>query len=341
MKIIINSLILTCLLISILLLNSCKKDEKNIPVLITVPAISIKATTAIMGGQIAYDGGSDITERGACWGTEQNPDLSGSKTTGGKGTGNYKCMLRGLNPGTLYYARAYATNSKGTAYGGEVRFTTGIAGAPTVVTIADPTQSSYYGATIGLNITYDGGAPVTEKGVCWGANENPTIVDNEKITNTDRIDTIKINYMCYISPLTPSTVYHTRAYAINAAGISYGNDKTITTLSLPEVSTLSPTSITNNSAAVSGNLISKGDAVNFETGICYATSPNPTYYSYHVNGGTTETGEYTSNLTGLVPGTVYYARAYVYWLQWDRHWNAEFAVYGNEVTFTTKTGSGK
>ena len=42
----------------------------------------------------------------------------------GSGTGTYTSSLTGLTANTLYYVRAYATNSVGTAYGNQVTFTT-------------------------------------------------------------------------------------------------------------------------------------------------------------------------------------------------------------------------
>lgn len=336
MKITLNSLALLFLLFILVALNYCKKEEKSLPVLITVPARSVMATTALMGGQIAYDGGAEITERGACWGTKPNPDKSGSKTTGGKGTGSYKCTLTRLNPGTLYYARAYATNSEGTAYGGEIKFTTGYAEAPTVVTTLDPTDIYYYDAVMGTYIKYDGGAPVTEKGICWGTSENPTIIGNNKSINNKPIDTIAKNYWCTLYPLKPNSVYHARAYAINVVDTSYGDVKSLTTLIEPEVTTLPASEITISSAKVGGNVTSITKAFNFEIGICYGTELNPTVTGLHTKAEINEPGDFTCSIAGLTSGTMYYARAYVHWEHYVNESFLVYTLYGNEVTFTAK-----
>jgi hypothetical protein len=335
MKINLHSLVPVFLFIILFTLNNCKKEEKSLPVLITVPARSVTATTALMGGQIADDGGAEITERGACWGTEPNPDKSGSKKNGGKGTGSYKCPLTGLNPGTLYYARAYATNSEGTAYGGEIKFITGKAEAPTVVTIVDPIRIYYFDAVMGVYLKYDGGAPVTEKGICWGADENPTIIDNERNTNNKPIDTIGDTYWCTVYPLKSNSIYHARAFAINAIDTSYGDDKSITTLSEPEVTTLPANEITNNSAAVGGNIASINNAFILEIGICYGTVVNPTVSGLHVKAEIFEPGDFTCTMAGLTSGTMYYVRAYVHWEHYVNESFLEYTIYGNEVTFTT------
>jgi len=328
-----NMLILVCLLISIAALTNCKKEEKNLPSLITFPASGITTNTVILGGIVGDDGRAEIIARGVCWGTEPNPAISGlNKNIIGNGTGIFKCTLIGLNPNTLYYARAYATNSEGTAYGGEVKFTTSTAEAATVTTIFD--YADYYGAWVGIHITDNGGADITEKGICWATKENPTVVDNDKrICNDTRPDHDSY-FWSYAGPLKPKTDYHVRAYAINGVGISYGDDKSFTTMAVPEVITVAATEITDSTAIVGGNVPSLGDASGVEIGICYGTEKDPTINGPCIISDITGTGEFICNLTNLTPGTLYYARAYVLW-DFDPDFGGGYTEYGNEVTFTT------
>ncbi len=79
-------------------------------------------TTAGSGGNITSDGGAAITERGVCWSTSDNPLTLHSKTSNGTGSGIFNSALTGLTPGTTYHVRAYAVNSKGTAYGNDVSY---------------------------------------------------------------------------------------------------------------------------------------------------------------------------------------------------------------------------
>ena len=65
-----------------------------------------------------------MTARGVCWNTSSNPTTANSHTTDGSGTGTFVSSLTGLTPNTLYYLRAYAVNTSGTAYGDDVTFTT-------------------------------------------------------------------------------------------------------------------------------------------------------------------------------------------------------------------------
>jgi M6 family metalloprotease-like protein len=94
-----------------------------IPVISSTTAITaITSATAASGGTISSDGGAAVTSRGVCWNTSQNPTTSNSITSDGTGTGSFSSSLTGLTAGTLYYVRAYATNSAGTSYGNQVSF---------------------------------------------------------------------------------------------------------------------------------------------------------------------------------------------------------------------------
>lgn len=92
--------------------------------LTTTPATSITLNSALSGGNITGDGGQAVTDRGVCWGTTSNPNISGNHTTDGTGTGSFTSQLTGLSPNTSYHIRAYATNSSGTYYGADLQFTT-------------------------------------------------------------------------------------------------------------------------------------------------------------------------------------------------------------------------
>jgi hypothetical protein len=99
----------------------------TLPVMATITttaATEITGTTATTGGNITIDGGSAITARGVCYGKNHNPNITGSITTDGTGTGEFTSHLSKLDGLTTYYVRAYATNSVGTKYGNEVSFTT-------------------------------------------------------------------------------------------------------------------------------------------------------------------------------------------------------------------------
>jgi len=105
----------------------CLRDAispTSIPSVTTIVVSNIGTNTATSGGNVTDDGGVAVSVRGICWSTSSNPTTTDSNTIDGSGTGAFVINLVGLSPLTLYYVRAYATNSLGTAYGNEVTFTT-------------------------------------------------------------------------------------------------------------------------------------------------------------------------------------------------------------------------
>ena len=94
-----------------------------IPTVTTAGVTNITATTALSGGDVLSDGGANVIFRGICWSINPNPTIMDSHTTDGNGIGVFVSNLTGITLGTLYYVRAYALNSVGTAYGNEVSFT--------------------------------------------------------------------------------------------------------------------------------------------------------------------------------------------------------------------------
>jgi starch-binding outer membrane protein SusE/F len=100
------------------------KTLVDLPVVTTTAVTAITKTSATSGGEVTYDGGSAITARGLVWGTAANPTIANNKIDGGTGTGLFTSNLSGLTLFTTYHVRAYATNSAGTAYGDDIKFTT-------------------------------------------------------------------------------------------------------------------------------------------------------------------------------------------------------------------------
>jgi uncharacterized protein (TIGR02145 family) len=117
----IRILVIILLISEIICCNSCSKDSPSVT---TANVSDITPSGAVSGGTVTDNGGSDITARGVCWGTTQNPTISSGKTSNGSGNGPFTSNITGLTANTTYYVRAYATNSEGTGYGNEVSFTT-------------------------------------------------------------------------------------------------------------------------------------------------------------------------------------------------------------------------
>ena len=89
---------------------------------LTITNVGDKSATAACSA--TADNGSAISAKGVCWSTTPSPTLGNNKTTDGAGTGSFSSSISGLQPNTVYYVRAYATNGKGTSYSNEVSFET-------------------------------------------------------------------------------------------------------------------------------------------------------------------------------------------------------------------------
>ena len=104
--------------------NNGNNPINGLPVLTTSQVSDINSTTVTGGGVITSDGGSAITERGLCWGTQPNPDVSGTHAVVGSGMGTFTYKITNLEPNKTYHVRAYAINSSGVGYGSDITFTT-------------------------------------------------------------------------------------------------------------------------------------------------------------------------------------------------------------------------
>ena len=296
--------------------------EGPVPPTVQTSAVqAIAANTAASGGNITAIGGSAVVRRGVCWSTLQLPTIADPHTTDGRGPGEYTSQMTGLSVNTVYYVRAYATNSIGTAYGEQFEFRTAD-GLPTLRTDS-VTSIAATTATCGGEVLADGGFAVTARGVCWSTATQPTISNNHT-TDSLGLGT----FASQIIGLVPGTTYYVRAYATNPAGTAYGPQGTFTTQSgLPTVVTAAATAISATSVTIGGTVIADGGFAVTARGVCYGTQPNPTLVNQHTTDGS-GIGTFTSQIAGLQSGITYYARAYAT--------NAIGTVYGDEVVFETK-----
>jgi uncharacterized protein (TIGR02145 family) len=292
----------------------------SLPSVTTTTISSITSASATCGGNITIDGGTSVTVRGVCWNTASGPSINNSKTTDGNGTGIFVSSLTNLSPGTIYYVRAYATNSIGTSYGEELSFSTeAVISTLTTAVISSITATN---CICGGNITSDGGADVISRGVCWSSLTGPTIGDSK---TSDGAGTG--SFISQITSLNPGKKYYVRAYATNISGTAYGNELSFTTEStVPSVTTSAVSSITSTTAVTGGNVTNDNGSSVTERGVCWATSTNPTTANSKTTNGT-GTGEFTSSMADLTENTNYYVRAYAT--------NSRGTSYGEERSFTT------
>lgn len=171
------------------------------------------------------------------------------------------------------------------------------------------------------------GTDVTARGVCWSLNPSPTLADAKTTDGTG-----PGRFASNLQGLTPGSTYYLRAYATNKAGIIYGNQIQLVVPNpglylFPKTETYPAYNVTLTTADCWGITTDLGNPVVTERGLCWSALPNPTTAdSKAIDGGVT--GAFTPfTITGLIPNTTYYLRAYAT--------NINGTDYGNEVSFTT------
>ena len=288
----------------------------------TLNPTNITTTSAVVGGMVLSDGGSEVTERGVCYSTTDTPTIVNNKVVVNEGLGSFTTTLSSLQANTKYYVRAYAKNTKGVSYGEVVAFETKDYLLAEVIT-STPKNVSYTSAVLGGVVKSDGGLEVTERGVCYSTTEDPMITDSKIVVNKGLG-----SFTTTLSDLQEGTRYYVKAYAINNKGVSYGEVVVFETKGYlyPEVETLSLTNIVYTSAIVSGRVKSDGGVEVTERGVCYATTENPTIDNNKivVDKGL---GNFSTTLSNLQEGTKYYVRAYAI--------NKKGVAYGADVMFET------
>jgi pectate lyase len=293
----------------------------TVPTLSTAAVTNIGKNTATTGGEVTAAGSKTVVERGIVWHTKTAPILADHKVRNGAGTGSFTASLTGLPAGTLIYIRAYATSRAGTAYGNEVTFTTVPATLPVLSTMASTDVKGEL-ATSGGNISDDGGAPITQRGVCWNRTGTPGIGDPKSTDGTGAG-----SFQSTLVNLTPNTTYYYRAYAVNIAGAAYGEVKQLTTgaVTLPVVTTAAVTSVFSYKANGGGTVTSDGNAMTV-LGLCWNTTGNPTITDNKTICGS-GTGFHSGTMAGLTENFNYYVRAYAT--------NSVGTVYGDQIMFAT------
>ncbi len=192
---------------------------------------------------------------------------------------------------------------------------------PSVVT-GEVTNITATTAISAGNVTADGGAEIIARGVCWSTSQFPAISDSKTSSGTG------LGFFTRkITGLSPNTTYYVRAYATNAVGTAYGEQRNFTTnQEMPIVVTGEVTNITAKKADCSGNVTSDGGSLVTARGVCWSSTQNPTTSNSKIRSGTGP-GTYTSSITGLSPNTTYYIRAYAT--------NSLGTAYGEQQSFTT------
>lgn len=324
MKKIIIYRILAVFVVAASILAACTEEMSEVrldPKLATSQLLDVTSSTATVVGFVVAQG-DGFTEKGVCYNTSANPTIANNKVaySGENKTATFNVNLTSLAYATKYYARAYATGASGTVYGEEYSFTT-LPVVPILTTTAI-TAITGNSAAGGGNVTGNGGAEVTERGVVFGTSAAPTIADS-KTADGDGNGA----FVSAITSLKGNTTYYVRAYATNSAGTGYGPEVSFKTLvDLPAVTTAAVSGITKIAAVSGGDVTYDGGATITARGLVWGTSANPTVANNKIDGGS-GLGAFISNLVGLSKYTTYHVRAFAT--------NSAGTAYGADIMFTT------
>ena len=149
-----------------------------LPTVITAEVTEITESSAQCGGEVTNDGGAEVTERGICWSTNENPTMDHNHVAAGTGIGAFTATMNGLEANTTYHVRAYATNEAGTAYGLDREFVTSSGGGGgcdcDYVDLGLPSGTLWATCNIGANSSDEYG-----EFIAWGETEPKSLYDWE------------------------------------------------------------------------------------------------------------------------------------------------------------------
>ncbi len=188
-------------------------------------------------------------------------------------------------------------------------------------------------AEVNASVLSTGNGTLFDAGFVYSTSKNPTLESSKK-ASCDATTTLRGTLL----NLAPGTTYYVRAYATNERGTAYSEQISFTTTAtptVPDVTTGIIRDITSNSAIAEGTIVSLGEVSSISSyGHVWSTTDNPTLADNKTDfGPKNSTGSYTSTLTGLLPNTKYYVRAYAT--------NSVGTSYGNAVSFyTSSIGAG-
>ena len=317
-----------------------------VPTVTTNPVTNLLATTVTLNGSATPNGATatgyfrySTGSPGVCddsFGTRA-PTSSGTNLGAGAAPVNFAQALSGLTPGTTYYYCAISINAVGTGFGSLSTFTT----PPTAPLVTTSSASAVTGSTATLNgLGNPRGDAAT--GYFRYATSSPGSCNDSFGTRLPVSGGTSLGAgngnVAFAEPLTgltPGTTYYFCAIALNAVGTGFGSVATFTTQDVPTVTTQAATVVTGTTAQLNGqadpNLGATSGYFRYS-----ATNPGacddsfgtraPTTGGTNLGAGTSFVA-YAQSLSGLTPGTTYYACAIAT--------NGVGTGFGTVVSFTT------
>ena len=298
------------------------EHDLPIPTVQTYIASEITLNSATLNGNVTSEGDATINERGFYWIlTDQISGGRYNKETVPGAVGSFSKNIAGLNPNTSYSFAAFATNSEGTSTGSTQIFKTyPKVKAPTVRTDTASNVAAN-SAILNGNVTSDGDTLIIERGFYWSSvNKIPDAGDNKEI-----VSGTTGSFSHNITSLIANTTYYFVAFATNSEGTSTGDTQSFKTdqLSLPAVQTEAVSDVDENSATLNGNVTSDGYGTITERGFYWSSTDQTPDNSDNKEVVSGSVGNFSKNITGLIPNTIYYFVAFATNSAWTAKGSAQ------------------
>lgn len=218
--------IIAIVLMSLLNYNCSSNDDSPAAVSEVLPLAPVNLTGSIINGQVKLMW-TDNSNNETGFKIERKLSNGIFSNLGNVATNIVSYDDASISAGQTYVYRVMSYNSVGnSAYTNEISISIPIPITVPVLTTATISALTSTTSISGGNITSDGGATVTARGVVWSTSQNPTIVLTTKTTDGSGNGIFTSN----ISGLTANTQYFVRSYATNSVGTSYGNEINFTTM---------------------------------------------------------------------------------------------------------------
>ena len=313
--------------------------------LINLPtATDITHQSANLGASIA-DQAREVSSRGTVYNTQAGVVATDNVLAeGGVVVGTYAHPRTSLSPETQYFFKGYGVTASQTFLSEEGNFRT--LSAPAITATSNQGATTISNSQINLSWTAAGfptsGATVKGYVVLRAVFPNvPTLSNGNGLisiadANTTIISTIAFDATAInVTGLSSFTRYNFKIIPFTWDGINNTTRNYLNTGSVFDAVTLpgpvsivtsAITNVTSTSATTGSTSVNDGGGIISAKGIVWGLTANPTVSGNKLLSGT-GVSAFVSNITGLIPQTPYFVRAYAE--------NSAGVGYGDNVTFRT------
>lgn len=317
----LTHIILSLTLFLTLILSCKEKLELSAPTLSDVSITAVGVNSASFSSSITKSGNQAILDHGfTISATDGGPVIDDNSIR--KGAIDMATptpiLISGsaanLQTATDYYIRAFVLLQSGPVFSEVIKFKTSEVFQPGIKTDAFDSVT-YNSARLRATIISKGTYPVSEFGIVWSGNNNPTTESATRFSVTTDIPGVPHAFATHARGLSPNTAYHYRAYAISNGVTSYGENLSFTTANeiQPKVQTGDAKPYARGSY-LWGEITAMGSSAISQYGICWSTGENPTVSGEKLafNGNVNQVPKsFGGDAINLTPGTTYHYRAFV------------------------------